>query len=120
MPDMLTLPSGRLLLMVGSLDCMDGSLMFTSPPATSFVGLLYSDDNGKTWNRDLILPSPDSTYLVPFDAPVMTLLKNGDILVVNCTHDRKYENDPLQGYTRGFHYVLNTIHQTTPTKTKIQ
>lgn len=110
MPDMLTLPTGRLLLIVGSLDCMDGSLAFTSPKGSSFVGLLYSDDNGKTWHKDVILPSPDPVNLVPFDAPVMTMLTNGNILAINCAYDRKYQNDPLLGWTLGFHYALNTIH----------
>jgi len=110
MPDMLTLPSGRLLLIVGSLDCMDGSLAFAGPQGSSYAGLFYSDDNGKTWQKDLIIPSPEPINLVPFDAPVFTLLKNGDILVINCAADRRYQNDPLSGWTKGFHYVLNIIH----------
>lgn len=111
MPDMLTLPNGRLLLVVGSLDCMDGSLAFTCPKGSSYVGLVYSDDNGRSWHKDLIIPSPEPANLVPFDAPLLSLLRNGDILVLNCTYDKRYQNDPLCGWTLGFHYVLNTIRQ---------
>lgn len=111
MPDMLTLPCGRMLLAVGSLDCMDGSFAFTCQPGTSYAGLVYSDDNGKTWQKDLILPSPDPANIVPFDAPLLALLRNGDIMALNCAYDKRYKDDPLCGWTRGFHYVLNTVRQ---------
>jgi len=112
MPDMLTLPSGRMLLMVGSLDCMDGGLAFTGPPNSSYAGLFISDDNGKTWKRDVLMLAQDLKNLYPFDSPVMVLLKNGNILATSHTADRSYRDGPLFGWRDGLHCVINELAPT--------
>lgn len=109
MPDMLTLPNGRLLLAVGSVDCMDGSLAFSGPPGLSYAGLFISDDDGGTWKRDVLFTSPDPASVIPFDAPVMALLENGNVLAISFAVDRKYQGDPLLGWTRGMHYVIHEL-----------
>jgi hypothetical protein len=109
MPDMLALADGRLLLLVGSVDCMDGGLAFNGPPGTSFVQLFISADNGRTWNGDVLLPSPDPEHLVPFDAPVLARLKNDNILAVSVAFDRRMKGDPLFGWSSGMHYVLSEL-----------
>jgi hypothetical protein len=114
MPDMLVLPSARMLLLVGSLDCMDGSDMFKGPPDSTYVGLFISDDNGKTWRRDVLLMSPDLKNIIPFDAPEMLLLKNGNILTLSFAGDRKHLKSPLTGWCEGMHYVINELAPTSP------
>lgn len=111
MPDMLTLPSGRLLMAVGSVDCFDGGDIWKGQPGSSYAALFYSDDNAATWNKDAILVSPDPLNLVPFDAPELAHLKNGDILVLTCASDRKFKDHPLSGWTLGQHFVLNVIRR---------
>lgn len=112
MPDILVLPSGRMLLAVGSLDCMDGSLAFKGPPNSTYAGLFISDDNGKTWKRDVLLVTPELENLIPFDVPVMTLLKNGNILTIFFAADRRYLGKPLSGWCEGNHYVINELAPT--------
>ena len=113
MPDMLVLPSGRILLAVGSFDCMDGAFVFDGPPGSSYAGLLISDDHGRTWQRDVRFTSPDPKHLVPFDAPVLARLKDGRILAISFCPDRRSKDDPLLGWSRGYHYV---IHELAPNK----
>lgn len=109
MPDILVLPSGRMLLSVGSLDCMDGSLAFKGPQNSSYAGLFISDDNGKTWKRDVLLLSQDMENLIPFDSPAMILLKNENILVVTRTADRRLADRPLFAWCEGYHHVINEL-----------
>ncbi len=112
MPDMLVLPSGRILLAVGSLDCMDGNRVYEGPPNTSYSGLFFSDDHGRTWQRDVLFTSPDPENLAPFDAPVMALLSNGDVLVVSVAIDLRQKDNPLMGWTTGLKYVINQLGPT--------
>ena len=109
MPDMLVLPSGRVLLAVGSLDCMDGGLVFSGPANSTYSGLFVSDDHGRTWQRDVLFTSPDLENLIPFDAPVMALLRNGHVLVVSVAVDRRQKDNPLMGWTAGLKYVINQL-----------
>lgn len=109
MPDVLVLPTGRMLLAVGSVDCMDGNLVFSGPPNSSYAGLFLSDDNGHTWRRDVLFITPNLSQLIPFDSPVLAALSKGRILAISLCADRKYQGDPLMGWTRGMHYVINEL-----------
>jgi hypothetical protein len=109
MPDLLVLPSGRMLLAVGSVDCMDGGLVFSGPPHSSYAGLFLSDDHGRTWRRDVLFTTPDLDQIIPFDSPVLALLPEGRILAISFSADRKYAGDPLLGWTRGMHYTINEL-----------
>ena len=109
MPDCLALPSGRILLAVGSLDCMDGGRVFQGAQGTSFSGLFISDDHGRTWKRDVRFTSPDPHNLVPFDAPVMALLDQGHVLVISVAMDRRQKDNPLMGWSTGLKYVANEL-----------
>ncbi len=112
MPDMLTLPSGRILLGVGSVDLLDGEEAWSGPANSSYAGLFISDDNGKTWQRDVMFLTEDLYQQVPFDSPVMALLRNGEILVVHVALNRAYRGRPLFSYAEGLDYVINFL---TPT-----
>jgi hypothetical protein len=109
MPDILVLPSGRMLLAVGSLDCMDGSIVFKGPLNSSYAGLFISDDNSQTWKRDVLMLSQDMENLIPFDSPAMVLLKNENILVVTRTADRRLADRPLFAWAEGYHHVINEL-----------
>jgi len=111
MPDMLTLPSGRLLLAVGSVGIMDGSEMWGGGPGSSYSGLFVSDDNGKTWRKDVMFVPADPKHLVPYDAPVLALTRRGDVLALTVQGDRRTKDDPRAGWTMGSHYVINVIRQ---------
>ena len=109
MPDALTLPSGRILLAVGSVDCMDGNLIYQVPLRPSYSGLFVSDDHGRTWQRDVMFQSPDPEHLVPFDAPVMVSLRSGNVLVMSVAVDRRQRNNPRSGWDAGLVYVINEL-----------
>jgi len=110
MPDLLVLPSGRILFAVGAEGVGDGSEIFTDRERHSFCTLFISDDNGQTWKRDVAFEpvSPNST-IVPADSPVMCSLGDGRILVVMQGIDRAKEGDPLVGFTVGMHIIANII-----------
>ena len=112
MPDLLVLPSGRILFVVGAEGLTDGSQVFTNKERHSFCTLFISDDHGQTWKRDVAFEpvSPDST-IVPADSPVMCLLDDGRVLVVMQGIDRakEKEGDPLLGYSVGMHIIANII-----------
>ena len=109
MPDALTLPSGRILLAVGSIDCMDGNLIYQVPLRPSYSGLFVSDDHGRTWRRDVMFQSTDPEHLVPFDAPVMVSLRSGNVLVMSVAVDRRQRNNPRSGWDAGLVYVINEL-----------
>lgn len=111
MPDMLCLPSGRLLLAVGSLRVDDGSQIWRGEPGASYSGLYTSDDNGKTWRPDVLFPSADPEHLVPYDAPVLAADGDGRILALSIQADRRTKSDPRSGWTFGSHYVLHVIRR---------
>lgn len=109
MPDMLVLPSGRILLAVASVDCMDGGLVYSGPPNSSYAGLFISDDHGRSWRRDVMFTTDNLDQIIPFDAPVLTTLEKDRILAIAFSADRKYKGDPLLGWTRGMHYTLHLL-----------
>ncbi len=110
MPDLLVLPSGRILFAVGAEGLADGSEVFIKQERHSFCTLFISDDNGQTWKRDVAFEpvSPDST-IVPADSPVMCLLDDGRVLVVMQGIDRAKQGHPLIGFSEGMHLIANII-----------
>jgi len=109
MPDMLTLPSGRIIMGVGSVDVMDGSEVWAGGPGASYSGLYISDDYGVTWQRDVLFVSADPENLIPYDSPQLVQRENGDILALSVQMDRRSKDKPESGYTGGAHYVINVI-----------
>lgn len=109
MPDMLTLPDGRLLMAVGSVDCMDGALVFSGPPGSSYAQLFISHDHGRTWQRDVLLTSMDPDQIIPFDAPTLASLDDGRVLAISFACDRRNDGDPLIGWSQGMHYVIHVL-----------
>ncbi|MBN1346328.1 MAG: exo-alpha-sialidase [Phycisphaerae bacterium] len=112
MPDILALPSGRLLLAVGSVDVMDGSEIWKGPHGAGYSGLFVSDDHGATWRKDVMFRSPDPENLVPYDAPVLVRARSGDVLALSVQADRRAKDDPRSGWTMGSHYVMNVLRET--------
>lgn len=111
MPDMLALPSERLLLAVGAVGISDGSLAYRGRPGASYCGLFISDDVGRTWRQDVLFPSADADHLIPYDSPVLARAPNGDILALSVQMDRRSKGDPRAGWTMGSHYVLHVIRE---------
>ena len=110
MPDLLVLPSGRILLAVGMEGLADGSDLLKHPQRPSACTLFFSDDHGKTWQRDIAFAQaePGST-VVPCDSPVMCALDDGRILVVMEAFDRALADHPLAGYSAGMSIIGNVI-----------
>jgi BNR repeat protein/pectate lyase-like protein len=108
MPDLLTLPSGRLLLAVGSVDTMDGGELRLGK---SFSGLYISDDHGKTWRRDVMFPSADPSNMIPYDSPVLLKGNDDEILALSVQTVWRSKSDPRSGWTMGSHYVLHAIRE---------
>ena len=109
MPDMLCLPTGQILLAVGSIDVGDGSEIWKSAHGSSYSGLYVSDDDGLTWKRDSIFPSVEPERLIPYDSPVLAIGIDGTILALSVQYDRRTKSNPLAGWTMGSHLVLHTI-----------
>jgi hypothetical protein len=110
MPDLLTLPSGRILMAVGAEGLTDGSQVMTTKTRNSFSTLFVSDDNGQSWKRDLPFApvTPDSS-LVPADSPVMCPLGENKILVIIQGIDRARRGNPLLGFGVGMSLIANVI-----------
>ena len=96
-----------MLLAVGSVNLADGGDLWNGPPGSSYAGLFVSDDHGATWRQDVGFTAPNDW--IPFDCPVLTVLKNGDVLAIQCAYDRKFRDHPDRGWTLGFHYVINVL-----------
>ncbi|MCH2116934.1 MAG: glycoside hydrolase [Pirellulales bacterium] len=114
MPDLLVLPSGRILMVVGAEGLSDGSEIWRKTDRFSFCTLFYSDDHGQTWHRDLPLGQvqPGSS-VVPSDSPGLCQLDDGQILVVCQAADRSKAGDSLFGYHLGMS-VMGTIIEPHP------
>jgi hypothetical protein len=110
MPDLLVLPGGRILLVVGAEGLKDGSLVITTKTRNSFCTLFISDDNGQSWKRDVAFTpvAPDSS-VVPADSPVMWPLGDHRILVVLQGIDRAKAGNPMLGYGVGMSLIVNII-----------
>ena len=89
MPDLLVLPSGRILMAVGAEGLSDGSLISIQKDRYSFCTLFISDDHGQTWRRDVEFEQlvPGSS-VVPADGPGLVQLSDGRILTVIQAVDR--------------------------------
>lgn len=111
MPDVLCLPTGRILLAVGSLEVGDGSEIWQGEPGRSYCGLYVSDDDGKTWRPDARFPSAQPKELIPYDAPVLTAAGGGRIIALSIQADRRTKNNPLAGWTMGAHFVLHELRE---------
>lgn len=110
MPDLLVLPSGRILFAVGAEGLTDGAQIFTTPNRRSFCNLFISDDNGLSWKRDVAFQPVDAkTTIVPGDSPVMCALGNGNILVVMQGIDQAKKDHPRATYDVGMHLIGNVI-----------
>ncbi len=110
MPDLLVLPSGRVLLAVGAEGLTDGSLVFRRKDRYSFCTLFVSDDHGRSWRRDVAFSSvqPQGS-VVPSDSPVLCPLEGGRILVVMQASDRDKADHPLMGFSAGMSIIGNII-----------
>lgn len=110
MPDLLVLPSGRILMAVGAEGLTDGSLVLTRKDRDSFCTLFISDDHGQTWKRDLELQQVHrGSSIVPGDGPGLVQLDGGKILVVIQALDRSRGGDPLFGFSAGMSVIGNLI-----------
>ncbi len=110
MPDLLVLPSGRILLVVGAEGLTDGSQVLTTGERRSFCTLFISDDHGRTWQRDVPLAPVDSqTSVLPGDSPVMCRLSDGQLLVVMQGIDRSQAGHPLMGFSTGMSLIGNIL-----------
>ncbi len=113
MPDLLVLPSGRILLAVGAEGIADGSQVMTERDRTSFCTLFISDDHGQTWKRDLQLArSRPGNNIIPGDSPVLVRLDGGEILVVMQALDRTQGSHPLFGFNAGMSLIGNVLEAT--------
>ena len=114
MPDLLTLPSGRILLAIGAEGLTDGSQVMTTKTRNSFSTLFISDNNGQSWKRDIPFEpvTPDSTIL-PADSPVMCTLGGNKILVVIQGIDRASKSR-LFGFGEGMSLLANVIEPSMP------
>ena len=100
MPDLLKLPSGRVLLAVGAEGLADGGLLYheSNEDRFSFCTLFYSDDHAQFWKRDIPLEQAEAgSSVVPADSPVMCLLDDGRILIVFQAIDRETGAFSLMG-----------------------
>lgn len=89
MPDLLVLPSGRVLLAVGAEGLGDGSDALAQPDRKSFCTVFFSDDHGQTWTRDVPMAQIEpGSNVVASDSPVMCPLDGGKVLVVSVGSDR--------------------------------
>lgn len=109
MPDLLLLPSGRILMTVGMEGVADGSDLFRKTDRRSFATLFYSDDHGRTWEKDIPLAQAEpGGSVVPGDNPVMVQLNEDRIFVVIQAQDRS-ATGPLVGYSAGMSLIGNII-----------
>ena len=112
MPDLLVLPSGRILFAVGAEGLTDGGEVVSAKNRTrhSLCTLFVSDDHGQTWKRDMPFAQVEpGSSIVPADSPVMCTLDAGRLLVVMQAMDRAREGDPLFGWNAGMSLVANII-----------
>jgi len=110
MPDILVLPSGRLLMAVGHEGLERGGEVLTRTDRFSFCTLLVSDDHGKTWQRDVELEQARrDSNIVPVDSPGLCLLEDGKILVVLQAIDRTKKDEPWYGFHTGMSVIGNII-----------
>ena len=116
MPDLLVIPSGRILMTVGAEGLTDGSQILTTASRRSFCTLFVSDDHGRSWRRDTPLARADAqravtkaASTVPGDSPVMCQLSEGKLLVVMQGIDRDQADHPLMGYSAGMSLIGNVL-----------
>ena len=116
MPDLLVIPSGRILMTVGAEGLTDGSQILTTASRRSFCTLFVSDDHGRSWRRDTPLAPTDAqravnkaASTVPGDSPVMCQLSEGKLLVVMQGIDRDQADHPLMGYSAGMSLIGNVL-----------
>lgn len=113
MPDLLVLPCGRILMVLGAEGLTDGSQIAAKRDRYSFCTLFVSDDHGQTWKRDLALEQVDSGgSVVPGDGPGLVALDDGKILVVIQALDRARAGHPLFGFSAGMSIIGNIIEPT--------
>ena len=108
MPDFLVLPKGRILMAVGMEGLTDGSEAWQLPDRHSFATLFISDDNGRSWTRDLAFAQVVPRGGIPAcDGPGMCLLDDGRILVVIQGKDRRVKTQAEE--TGGGGVVIGNI-----------
>lgn len=110
MPDILLLPSGRLLMAVGNEGLQRNRDVLKHTDRYSFCTLILSDDHGKTWRRDVELAQADpDSDIVPIDSPGLCLLDDGKVLVVMQAIDRSLKDEPWYGFHTGMSVIGNII-----------
>lgn len=116
MPDLTLSSSGELLMAMGSINLGDGSMVFTAAKelreklggTASFAGLLTSGDGGLTWREDARFESPIPEG-VPFDAPSMVALPDGNLFVAFNAADETYTDPKGLGWDGGYFLVGNIL-----------
>jgi len=110
MPDLMVLPSGRILLVAGAVGLQDGNEHKTQTDRFSFCSLFISDDHGITWKRDVdfqqVVPQDD---IVPADQPGFCQLPDGKIFVALQAMDRSQAGDQWYGFHTGMSIIGNII-----------
>jgi hypothetical protein len=121
MPDLLVLPSRRILMAVGMEGLADGSDAWRTPDRSSFCTLFYSDDHGQTWTRDIAFQQVEpGTDIMPGDGPGMCSLGNSRVLVIIQAKNWKGKPRPNArptNWTRGMSLMANVIepiHKASP------
>lgn len=110
MPDILVLPSGRLLMAVGNEGLESDGDVLKREDRFSFCTLFVSDDHGRTWQRDLELAQADpGSNIVPVDSPGLCRLQDDSVLVVMQAVDRSRKDDPWYGFHAGMSVIGNII-----------
>ena len=110
MPDLMVLPSGRILLVAGAVGLQDGNEHKTQTDRFSFCSLFVSDDHGITWERNIdfepVIPRGD---VVPADQPGFCQLGDGKIFVALQAMDRTKGSDQWYGFHTGMSIIGNVI-----------
>jgi hypothetical protein len=110
MPDLMVLPSGRILLVAGAVGLQDGNEHKTQTDRFSFCSLFISDDHGITWKRDVdfqqVVPQGD---IVPVDQPGFCQLPDGKIFVALQAMDRSQAGDQWYSFHTGMSIIGNII-----------
>ena len=110
MPDLVQLPSGRLLMGVGAEGLTDGIFIYRDEKRPSFCTLFTSDDGGEHWKPDVVFAqSHPGSPIVPSDSPVFVPLDDGRIFCVMQALDRRDEHHPLAGFSKGMSLIGNIL-----------
>lgn len=119
MPDLLVLPSGRILMVLGAVGLEDGGEHVKQTDRFSFTALFISDDHGVTWTRDIDFAQVDpGGSIVPADGPGLCALDDGRVLVVLQGMDRSQAGRTWYSFHDGMSVIANIIEPARPDSTE--